>query len=181
MSELEICTTCFDLRGPFRGWVNPCDCDLAVLRARGERHPRFGDLVISAQLCQCCTLEVLASGSRFSPWFCDDCRPRIVERNRAVGICVVPIGRHSIMNGVALSGTDAGDADQVTAFVARLGSIFERMKQLDVWARQRTGRHLEALGLLGPAAVSVATYFDVARSRGLGKDAAVDDLWQAFV
>lgn len=180
MSELEICTTCFDLRGELEEWVNPCRCDLAACEARGERHPRFDDLVCNVQMCQCCTLAVLRSGSRWSVWFCEDCHPLIAEHNEAAGLCVVPIGRHSLMNHVGLAGDTDTDSVEIDVFVDAMRGLVDRMNRLEEWALQRTHDLLERLGLLGPPAVPVTTYLRAARDAGLTKQGAVDELWAAF-
>lgn len=178
MSELGICTTCFDLHGPYAGWDNPCRCVLADDEARGVRHPRFGDLTRSAQLCQCCTFEVLPSGSKWSVWFCADCRAEIDERNRAAGRCVVPIGRHSILNGLSLDGGISPTDAAIEAFADEVSDLFARMDRLDAWARRRTRDHLARLDLLGPPVVPVATYLDAAEAAGLSRHDAVIDLWE---
>lgn len=180
MPELSICTTCCDLRGPFDGWVNPCRCDLAACEARGERHPRYDDLVRNVQMCQCCTLAVLRSGSRWSVWFCADCLPLVTERNEAVGLCVVPIGRHSMMNQVSLAGNVDPDSVELDVFVGAARGLIDRIDQLDTWARGRTHQLLEGLGLLGSPAVPVTTYLAAARAAGLTKQGAIDDLWAEF-
>jgi hypothetical protein len=180
MPELEICTTCFDLRGELDGWMNPCRCDLAAWEARGERHPRFGDLVRNVQMCQCCTLAVLRSGSRWSVWFCANCLPHVTERNEAAGLCVVPIGRHSMMNRVELAGDTDPDSVELDVFVDAARGLFDRIDRLDTWARRRTHDLLDRLGLLGPPGVPVTTYLAAARAAGLTKQGAIDELWAEF-
>jgi hypothetical protein len=53
----------------------------------------------------------VSSGSKWSLFFCEDCKMRVVAHNQGAGRCVIPIGRHSIMNGVFLSRADASNAD----------------------------------------------------------------------
>jgi hypothetical protein len=47
---------------------------------------------------------LLASGSRWSPFFCRPCQERVRALNHAVGRLVIPVGRRSMMNGIAAGG-----------------------------------------------------------------------------
>src|SRR5436190_12449390 len=62
------------------------------------------DHLTPAELCNCCGIELLPSGSKFSPFFCRPCHARVSTLNRAAERCVIPIGRHNIMNGSILRG-----------------------------------------------------------------------------
>jgi hypothetical protein len=101
---LLICPACLDLfheGGRGRALAQQCRC-----RPRGRTWPGL-DFNEWARLCDCCVGELLTSGWRFSVWFCDECKPRVWELNKRHGYAVVPVGRHSLMNGVFLSGSDA--------------------------------------------------------------------------
>ena len=73
------------------------------------------------RLCDCCLAVPMRSGSKWSPFICHNCRPEIVAAERGI-----PIGRHSIMNRVALSN-----------FISMFGAI----DRLSDWKSQRV-RHL---------------------------------------
>ena len=98
-----------------------------------------------ARLCDCCTGEVLQSGTRWSPFFCDECRSRVRALNSRLGMALIPIGRHSLMNGVTLD-PDAGDA-AIEVFSGTMLGLFDRMTQLGEWKEQRIAGVLDALGL----------------------------------
>jgi hypothetical protein len=110
-TRLELCRTCLHLRGPFYDEFNrcervqPCSCD--------PIQPPWNafDYNECAELCRCCAAECVSSGSKWSLFFCEDCKMRVVAHNQGAGRCVIPIGRHSIMNGVFLSRADASNAD----------------------------------------------------------------------
>jgi hypothetical protein len=107
-----ICGTCGDLfqTEPSEGFPTPqrCGCDRKEADdPKWERH----DFNEHLHLCRCCRAETCHSGSRWSQWFCDECRLRVIALNRAVGRYVIPIGRHSIMAGVAIHGPAVADAD----------------------------------------------------------------------
>jgi len=73
------------------------------------------------RLCDCCLAVPMRSGSKWSPFFCNNCRPDIVAAERGI-----PIGRHSMMNRV----------DPVT-FI----SMFDAFDRLGAWKSHRV-RHL---------------------------------------
>ena len=62
--------------------------------------PRAGDLNSDAHLCRTCLLTVVIGSTRWSLYHCADCKPAVVLLNRLARRCVIPIGPHSIMNGV---------------------------------------------------------------------------------
>ena len=41
-------------------------------------------------------------------WFCRECLYRVKDLNNGAGRCVVPIGRHSLMNGVFYKPAESG-------------------------------------------------------------------------
>mgnify|MGYP001813399265 CR=1 FL=1 len=64
------------------------------------------------------------------------------------GRCVVPIGRHSVMNGVLLSPGDGDVTDeQVTSFYDQLSATFRAQTELHELTEQRLRGRLEALGM----------------------------------
>ena len=72
--------------------------DSAVLIHKGAL-----DFPTAAELCRCCGLELLQSGCKWSVWFCNDCKPRVLKLNQSVGAWVIPIRRHSLMHGLSYS------------------------------------------------------------------------------
>lgn len=84
-------------------------------------------------LCECCQQEAMPSGSRFSPFFCLSCLILLGDRSQGI-----PIGRHSLMNGVVLA------SDDFAGFAAELGAMFRAIDELHAWSRQRV------LELIGP-------------------------------
>jgi hypothetical protein len=73
------------------------------------------------RLCDCCLAVPMRSGSRWSPFFCENCQPEIVTAERGI-----PIGRHSMMNRIGPSG---------------FASMFDAIDRLRSWKAQRV-RHL---------------------------------------
>src|SRR3954453_18786742 len=91
--ELIICRRCRQLKGPVPdrtdGALQLCGC--ASVEVRREQPLWRGDFNTYAELCRCCGLELLASGSRWSVWFCKPCKDSVLRLNRSAGGCVIPI------------------------------------------------------------------------------------------
>jgi hypothetical protein len=117
------------------------------------------DYPTPAELCRCCGLELLPSGSKWSVWFCDECKGRVVALNKAAGRCVVPIGRHSMMNQVFDRGRTR---DQVTVegFVVELRDMVGGIQRLSEWAAEVVRRNCESLGLSGNPSVRLSAYLE---------------------
>jgi len=166
--SFEVCGRCYELRGPFdyrwKGtqyrFVQECRCARDA-RPAGERPPLWisFDFNTAAELCYGCGGRLLRSGSRFSVWFCGECKRRAIECNRAVGKAAIPIGRHSLMHGFALSPDSAG-SPEIGAFVNRMGSLIERMNLVCAWSHEVVHHNLVDTGLDRRASIDVSTYLE---------------------
>lgn len=98
-ASMRICSRCYELYEPDVALELPqrCGCN----RGSDPRWPG-ADFNERALLCRCCGLTVLRSGSRWSPFFCEPCKHRVIDLDRRIGRLVIPIGRHSIMNGTMM-------------------------------------------------------------------------------
>ncbi|MFP5255368.1 MAG: hypothetical protein ACLGI8_05890 [Acidimicrobiia bacterium] len=173
--SLRICGTCHRLRGPVPdhddGAEQLCDCTPQEVR---HAQPLWGgDHNTYAELCRCCGLRLLSSGSRFSVWFCDYCKPLVVTLNRQLGRYLVPIGRHSIMSGVAVRPAEVGFtaaaellADITHEMIAGIGNIKD-------WARTVVARNLEVLGFEPDTDVYLGKYLWTVRKADLHPAPAV--------
>lgn len=130
------------------------------------------DYNMRLDLCHCCLREALRSGSRWSVWFCGECKERVIAFDRRHGRAVIPIGRHSLMAGVGISGSQlakAGDPRTealVEDFGAKALSLFGAMDHLDVWRDRELARRLEVLGK-AKGDVPLAEYFTESNARAL--------------
>jgi hypothetical protein len=162
-----VCGTCGELRGPFV-WrlkgveyphVQECGC-AHQRRAKGERPETWlgFDFNTVAELCHACGCEVLRSGSKFSIWFCRECRDRATALNAGVGQPIVPIGRHSLMHRIAMRAqpTEA----EIGAFVTRFGTLVDRMHQIHQWAGEVVRSNLAAIGPSDATDVELTVYLD---------------------
>jgi hypothetical protein len=109
--------------------------------------PRWGgDFNTVVELCNCCGGVALSSGSRWSPLLCDRCFARVRALNELAGRCVVPIGRHSLMNGVSMPVRDYENDAVFTAFADQLNAFLEQSIEFGRRAREVVLTNLALLG-----------------------------------
>ena len=151
-SRLVICTKCFEVCGSVsvEGVVYQQLCSCRSLRAHHNvtLAPRK-DYATYVELCRACGLEAIRSGSRWSEFFCAQCHEVIRDLNRTLGVALIPIGRHSIMNSISLSGKDAEEQQKIDSFVKGLRSLWHRMDALNDWRRLMVARRCAELGFKG--------------------------------
>ena len=141
--DFTVCPACAGLAGHPIGreaYPQVCRCH----RQGQERWPDH-DFNEYADLCWCCRVELIPSGSKWSSFYCDECRYRVRVYNEAAGRLLFFMGRHSIMNGIGLRGPDAARPEAVRAFgEAMRGFSFGMVRFDDVMDRWRPMR-LEAV------------------------------------
>jgi hypothetical protein len=174
-SQLQICLDCGDLRGPSRFWDEVCACDRA---AWGESEvPRAGDLGSDARLCAGCLMTVVSGSTRWTLHFCRRyCLAAVGDLNRRAQRLVVPIGVHSLVNGVALPLDEHLTPLRVTAFYDQLSTLFDNQQRLHMLRERRTIERARQLGFTG-GAVSVTDYLAASFDHGLYPTAEL----QAFI
>ncbi|HET8526107.1 MAG TPA: hypothetical protein VFM81_05660 [Actinomycetota bacterium] len=163
LRNFVLCGTCLDLfeELPAAGSPTPQRC-----RCRSTDEPVWPghDFNEHLHLCECCRLVPLRSGSRWSVWFCGDCKSEVMDLNRLVGHCVIPIGRHSLMAGVGLAGrelTRARDSQRdelLSRFIDQSQGLFDAMDHLHAFSKARTVVLSDAVGLHGD--VRLDTWLD---------------------
>lgn len=179
-TEMVVCGTCGELRGPWRskggrrGRFRTQGC--ACLRGDAEPWPGF-DYQTVMELCHVCGAEALPSGSRWSLYHCAACKWRVIALNRQSGRCAIPIGRHSIMNGIFLDrGRDAAAltfADALLAFAASHDDVLD-------WRRRQVSTNLAACGLAGRAAVPLPDYLAACAALPVDKALAFEGLVRQY-
>ena len=145
--DLEVCLQCFNLRGRFEEKEHRCGCNSKEDGWR-EREWDGYDIAALVDLCHLCARNTIKSGSRWSWYACDNC----LDVNRAVGAVfdspkagALPLGRHSIMNGVSFGGGDTSDA-AIKDFVAFFRGLTSVWKRIFKWAPEEAGRLAAAAG-----------------------------------
>lgn len=165
--DLLVCGQCGEIRGPVPGIaaVQLCACASPEERRAQPRHGR--DFARWIELCRTCGLRTVSSGSRWSSFHCSRCRPRVVALNGLVGRCVVPVGRHSLMNGVSLSDPVGRNPVAFVAFADQLAAFFSSTVDLEAWAGRVVLDHLRVLGFDPGADVVLDEYLGEVERAGL--------------
>jgi hypothetical protein len=156
-AHLQLCLYCNRLRGATTtrdgdlGYDNLCDCDSKLWDR--DPQPRYGDLSNDRWLCMSCVSSVVAGGTRWSSFYCDDCRPAVLALRAAAGRSVIPVGYHSLMNGTSSQSTDAAEmtSAQATAFHDQLQTLHANQDQLHHLSHKRTSTQAARLGFVGHA------------------------------
>ncbi len=149
--HLQLCLVCGELRGPYDGYDNLCRCDRAIWDR--EPVPIFGDLANNIHLCWSCVIDVVRSGTRWSPYYCATCRPAVVVLRRLAGRNVVPLGPHSLMNGISRSSSDCRTMTdhEAVALSEQLNALFADQRTLAERTRSRTLDRARRVGFTGHA------------------------------
>ena len=176
IGRFVVCGTCGWLRGPWGRYVGELEfeqrCDCHDAEEPDERWPGFDHNTV-AELCRCCGLEVVKSGSKWSVWFCRECLDRVKDLNTGAGRCVVPIGRHSLMNGVFYKPAQSGvNPAALSAFSDQLHAFFGAVDATEAWRRRVVRANLAAINLGEALSVPVDRYCRRVRAAGLSKEAA---------
>lgn len=180
-----ICLVCFtvygliEIEGLGTGvYDQRCRCQESAKPQ--ERWAGF-DFNTYLELCRCCGIEPLKSGSRWSPYFCRECRDCVVSFNRRHGRWIIPIGRHSMMHGDLLGGDEAAIKEHAEHFVLRVRGLFAAIDHLDKWTSTRVKENLETLSCAAGQEVDLGYYLSAARRRPLNKQPAFYGLRDHFI
>jgi hypothetical protein len=160
---LHVCPKCFELYEKDRpdGMNQTCACH----PNDPERWPG-ADFNQHAMMCRCCALNVLASGSRWHPYFCRECQLLAMGVSVWNRRLVIPVGRHSIMHSwvprTAAQPLPTGqeiDLDELAeTLAATLQDISKTTDLLWKWYRTSMKRNLKRFGL--KSGVSLREYME---------------------
>jgi hypothetical protein len=128
LSSLYLCTTCFSLTS-LGANSQRCRCE--------PHHEETGfDCPSGLHLCYLCSIEVAGGLSRWSWEACDGCRKKN-DLERRNGKAFYLLGRHSVMNGIALSMSEVRKRE-VNARVNQMVDFIGSMEDLRLAALART-------------------------------------------
>lgn len=113
-----------------------------INQAKWDRH----DFNEKVTLCYCCGQELLRSGSRWSVWFCEECKRKVIELNSQFQRTIIPIGRHSLMSGFVIGHDKLHNPEAVEMFLTKVNKMSVRIKQLDNWRARRLSDNFSLLG-----------------------------------
>jgi hypothetical protein len=148
-ASLWVCGECFCLFGGTIPNRQLCQCaSEEEHRALSEECHRISGTYwhFEAELCRCCAAELVDTRTKYARWFCAKCLIFAHHVNRTFASCVIPIGWHSIVNGVFINarscstGTGAvGAVDQLTAFFRESESVWEWGLEVTEYQWNRAG------------------------------------------
>jgi hypothetical protein len=155
VDRLRVCAACSGLHGSLPAAENEegdgsapvqlCRCgkpgEQGTVRSDRPRWRGF-DFNEATTLCHCCGMVPLPSGSKWSSWFCLACIAQVRNLNDEYGMAVVPVGRHSLMNGVSLKAKPEVTEAEFDAFASGLGDFIKSTERLDIWARRVVARNV---------------------------------------
>jgi ADP-ribosylglycohydrolase len=160
INHLKICSKCYEIYGFWnydggnKGFYQKCnrDCedyngksDMPIKEIKQEKWEGF-DFNGIVMFCYCCGQEALKSGSRWSVFFCEDCKRKVMELNAQFQRAIIPIGRHSMMNGIALNNDGYKDPKFVEQFWTKANNMFANIEKLSKWTAQRLSNNFKVLG-----------------------------------
>lgn len=139
--QLTVHLPCARLRG-WAGRVQGCPCEPS------EPWPGC-DVSRALDLCSVCARGTAGGVTRWAWLGCTSCRS--VERSLQdwLGIRVLPLGRHSIMNGVGLRVAGASEAE-AEAFAVRFQGLGLGWERLSAWGHAEARRLADGLDGAGP-------------------------------
>lgn len=162
-----VCSDCFEIYGPWHykgeaggtpdiNFFQFCgrDCpsqnrkpDMPLKEAGEAKWPRF-DFNSVVDLCYCCGQEVLKSGSKWSEWFCEECKARVIKFNTQYQRTIIPIGRHSLMAGYRLGHNEVHNPGMIKAFTENMNNLFNTIDCLTKWKKFVLAENFKILGYL---------------------------------
>jgi len=174
-SNLAVCTKHFTLVGIYENREHRCRCQPTDNTWR-EREWDGYDIAALIDLCHLCVRAVMASGSRWTWYACDSCRT--VNNQIASTILgepdkrnkVLPLGRHSMMNRVALNLHTAHSDDRTERFMESVMELRGVWERLSVWRREEGQRLAAASGFDGLGTIPLDRWLE-ATGASLGASA----------
>jgi len=177
--SLRVCGSCFVLNGGTGTRRQLCHCvpeeehralAESALRERGTSWHHVGEI------CRCRGAEVVDAQTKYEKWFCPRCLRFADETNRACGRCAVPVGLHSIVNGVYASSNScetrlgaAVAADQLDAFFRESGGVWG-------WGRRVVERQWRRAGLPHGHDIAIGDYLEAVWANDVDKASLFDEL-----
>ncbi len=174
-SNLAVCTKHFTLSGVYEGREHRCGCQPADNTWRQREWAGY-DIAALIDLCHLCVRAVMASGSRWTWYACDSCRK--VNNQIATAILgepdprnkILPLGRHSMMNGVALSLHNADSNARTERLIESVMELQDFWDRLSTWKSEEGERLVAVSGFGGLETVPLDRWLE-ANGASLGASA----------
>ena len=189
--DTKVCSSCLDIygfvylkSGIFYQKCNP-KCPVRDLKetmpiTEKEQAKWEGyDYNQTLTLCYCCGAEQLRSGSRWSVWFCESCNKRVREFNQAMGVSLIPIGRHSLMNGIGLELGPTVSKIKIKETIDDFHQLGARIDYLERWRRIVKSHNWRSARLDPEQDISLIKY--LSSVKGLSREEAFLGLREFFL
>lgn len=176
-SNLAVCTKHFTFSGIYEGREHQCGCQPTDDGWRQREWDGY-DIAALLDLCHLCVRAVMRSGSRWTWYACQACRT--VDSQIATAIAgerqpraqILPLGRHSMMNGVALNVGSAKRDDLIEQFIESVMELHDFWDRLSAWRREEGQRLVAASGFGGLETVPLGRWLETnGASPGASADA----------
>ena len=169
-SDLTICKSCLKPYGQIVGsmeinhdpqskWYSlNCKCKNEKNEKDGTVNPdkTASELKTAIEFCQCCSMELINFGSKYSVFFCNDCLKLATLYNEFTGKNIIPLGKHSFMNGIMLiSPYTRAEAKE---FKIEIKAFFERISLIMDWQKYALFENLYDLGFDLKTDVPISDY-----------------------
>jgi hypothetical protein len=177
--SLRVCGRCFTL---FAGeGVDRELCFCAPLEERRAFYDAMTEATGDAwrkhyELCRCCASGIVSANDRYARWFCAFCLKRADHVNRACGYCAIPVGGHSIVNGVYGSAKSCRTRGGATAVADQLNTFFKASGSVWDWGVQVTERQWRHAGLPSNEVVTADAYLEAVLAKGLDPELLFKEL-----
>jgi len=166
--EFQVCEPCGSVVGPFTRdgvpYTQRGSCPAHAAPAGEPKWPRY-DFNEHAALCRCCGRGPIESGSRYSVWFCPDCKEQVGLLHGRHGRCIIPIGPHSFHWGFMLKGSEVDDPIAVEIFLSAVKAVGSVRDLLDEWRHPVVRRNLREIGVDEGGTISLARYTELVQER----------------
>ena len=110
----------------------------------------------SVEFCHCCSKELINTGSKFSSFYCNDCKLVISDYNNQSVSLRIPMGRHSFMNGVKLQ-MPFTKREEIE-FTLNLNTFFRNVDLVREWQKLSLFENLHDLGFHFRNDIALAFY-----------------------
>jgi hypothetical protein len=114
------------------------------------------DFNTSVELCYCCGKKLITSGSKFSSFYCVDCKKIIEAFNKYSEDLQIPLGRHSFMIGLRLQLPCTSKEEEL--FKKKLDGFFRKVDLVFEWRKLTLFENLHDLGFHFDADISIGYY-----------------------
>lgn len=125
---------------------------------------------MSCGFCVVCGLHVVRGHTKWAKLLCDYCFPRVRRLNDVHGRLLIPVGIHSMMNGVGQplnpAPAPALTLAQAVAFADQFNAVLDAISAASSYGKEVLRRRCERLDLTGEGDVDVDRYLAAAREAG---------------